>query len=36
MDKDPICGIKRQLSDIPSGKCLMIRHPLSGEDLLSD
>ncbi len=35
MDKDPICGIKRQLSDIPSGKCLMIRHPLSGEDLLS-
>lgn len=29
MEKNPICEIKSQLSDVPPGKCLMIRHPLS-------
>ena len=31
MEKDPSCGIREHLRDVPPGKFLMIRHPLSGD-----
>lgn len=35
MEKNPIYKIREQLSDVPAGKYLMIRHPLSGEESYS-
>lgn len=35
MDKNPVREIKTQLSDIPPGTCLTIRHPLTGTNALS-
>ncbi len=36
MEKDPSCGIREHLRDVPSGKFLMIRHPLSGDVCIRD